>query len=136
IPLGAFKEVIDCPARLASPPLTVEPALIDRLLDDLAAEDALPLLALTLERLSSKHPSGGTLTLAEYVNKLGGLQGAILGAVEAAFSEARRDPQMPQTHSELESLARAAFIPCLVRLDDPDAEPRRRVERQSVLPET
>ena len=60
IPLGAFKEVIEGPARLANPPLAVEPALSDRLLHDLAAEDALPLLAFTLERLSSRHRGGGT----------------------------------------------------------------------------
>jgi WD40 repeat protein len=135
IPLGAFKEVIECPPRLANPPLTVEPALIDRLLQDLAAEDALPLLALTLERLSSRHRGGGMLTLAEYIDKLGGLRGAIVGAVEAAFSEAQRDPALPQTHGELEKLARAAFIPALVHLDDADAQPTRRVEQLTALPE-
>jgi len=67
IPLGAFKDVIEGPARLANPPIAVEPALSDRLLQDLAAEDALPLLAFTLERLSSRHRGGGMLTLAEYV---------------------------------------------------------------------
>lgn len=135
IPLGAFKEVIEGPARLANPPLTVESELSDRLLKDLAAEDALPLLAFTLERLSARHPHGGTITLAEYVEEMGGLQGAIVGAVEMAFANARRDPALPHSLDELEKLARAAFIPALVNLDDADAEPRRRVERLSALPE-
>ncbi len=135
IPLGAFKDVIEGPARLANPPIAVEPALSDRLLQDLAAEDALPLLAFTLERLSSRHRGGGMLTLAEYVEKLGGLQGAIVSAVDAAFSEAHRDPALPHSRAELEKLARAAFIPALVHLDDADSEPRRRVERLSALPE-
>jgi WD40 repeat protein len=135
LPIGAFKEVIEGPARLANPPLAIEPALTDRLLDDLAAEDALPLLAFTLERLSFRHRGGGTLTLREYTDKLGGLQGAIIGAVEAAFSGARHDPALPPNHSELEKLARAAFIPALVQLDNADAEPRRRVERLTALPE-
>ena len=134
LPIGAFKEVIEGPARLAHPPLVVEPMLSDRLLDDLASDDALPLLAFTLERLSARHPGGGTLTLAEYLD-LGGLQGAITGAVDAAFSQARRDPNLPKSHAELEGLARAAFIPALVHLDDAEAEPQRRVERRSALPE-
>ncbi|HEY5048551.1 MAG TPA: TIR domain-containing protein, partial [Rhizomicrobium sp.] len=134
-PLGAFKEVIEGPARLANPPITVEPALCDRLLQDLAADDALPLLAFTLERLASRHRGGGTLTLAEYVERLGGLQGAIVSAVDAAFSEARRDPALPHSYAELEKLARAAFIPALVQIDAADAEPRRRVERLNALPD-
>ena len=103
-------------------------------MQDLAAEDALPLLALTLQRLSSRR-RGGALTLAEYVDKLGGLRGAIVGAVETAFSEAQRDADMPQSHGELEKLARALFIPALVHLDNADTEPRRRVERLAALPE-
>lgn len=134
LPIGAFKEVIEGPARLAHPPLVVEPVLSDRLLGDLAADDALPLLAFTLERLSAGHRGGGTLTLSEYLD-LGGLQGAIVGAVDAAFLEARRDPSLPKSHAELEGLARTAFIPALVHLDDAEAEPRRRVERRSALPE-
>ena len=134
IPQGAFKEVIEGPARLSNPPLMIEPALTDRLLQDLAAADALPLLAFTLERLSLRHRYGGTITLAEYVEELGGVQGAISAAVEAAFAQAQRDPSLPRDRVELEKLARAAFIPALVQLDDADGEPMRRVERLNALP--
>src|SRR5262249_39925795 len=35
---------------------------------------------------------------------------------------------------ELEKIARAAFVPALVRLENADAEPRRRLERIEALP--
>ncbi|HSC19533.1 MAG TPA: TIR domain-containing protein [Rhizomicrobium sp.] len=136
LPMGAFKEVIEGPSRLANPPLAVEPQLSDRLLEDLAAEDALPLLAFTLERLSALHPRGGKLTLKQYEQEFGGLQGAITAAVDVAFSAARRDPALPQIHSQLEALARAAFIPALVYLEGASSEPRRRVEPFDALPES
>ncbi|HLY53919.1 MAG TPA: TIR domain-containing protein [Stellaceae bacterium] len=134
IPSGAFKEIIEGPARLADPPLAVEPALTDRLLEDLDASDGLPLLALTLERLTARSRGRGRLTLADY-DAMGGLRGAVAAAVEAAFAEAVRDPALPNERVELESLARAAFIPALVQLDDATAVPKRRVERLSALPE-
>jgi len=136
LPHGAFKEVIEGPARLADPPLVVAPALTERLLKDLAADDALPLLAFTLERLLSQHRGEGTLTLAHYTKEMGGLQGAITAAVESAFAKAQADPALPSSRVELEKLARAAFIPALVQLDDADAEPRRRLERIDAMPES
>ncbi len=135
IPLGAFKDLIECPARLINPPLAIDPALTDQLLKDLAADDALPLLAFTLERLLNRRRGQGTLTLAHYTQELGGLQGAIMAAVDAAFAAASRDPSLPGGRAELERLARAAFVPALVQIDSADAEPRRRVERLSALPE-
>jgi WD40 repeat protein len=135
LPHGAFKEVIEGPARLANPKFAIEAALTERLLEDLQAGDALPLLAFTLERLWLRHRGGGTLTLAEYVDDLGGLQGAIKGAVEAALALAQRDAEISCERVELERLVRAAFIPSLVQLDDADGEPRRRVERLDALPE-
>ena len=135
IPLGAFKEIIEGPARLAQPPLVIDPALSDRLLQDLAAEDALPLLAFTLERLLARVRSGGRLTVEDYTEEMGGLQGAIVSAVESAFSAAYRDPALAHSHSELEKLARTAFIPALVHLEDAESQPGRRVARLDALPE-
>jgi WD40 repeat protein len=131
---AAFKEVIEGPAHLASPPCAPEPALTERLLKELGTGDALPLLAFTLERLWTRPGRRSTLTLAEYVDEMGGLQGAIVSAVEAAFAAASRDPSLPQDRAEIEKLARAAFIPALVQLNDADSEPRRRIERMSALP--
>ena len=135
IPQGAFKEVIEGPARIASPPLAIEPALTEQLLKDIASDDTLPLLAFTLERLLRRHHGGGALGLSEYINELGGLQGAITAAVESAFEKALRDPSLPHDRAALDRLARAAFIPALVQIDDADAEPRRRLERLVALPE-
>ena len=55
MPPAGYNEVITGPARRATAAgrrLTIEPALVERLLADTAeGADALPLLALTLERL-------------------------------------------------------------------------------------
>jgi WD40 repeat protein len=134
LPRGAFKEVIEGPARLAQPPLTIDPDLTDRLLVDLASDDALPLLAFTLERLTLRREGGANLSLREYADELGGLQGAIMAAVDEAFATAARDPALPKNRNELEKITRAAFIPALVRLDSADAEPMRRLERMEALP--
>jgi WD40 repeat protein len=132
---SAFKDVIEGPARVSQPPLAIEPSLTEQLLKDLAAEDALPLLAFTLERLVFRRGRDRSLTLVQYKQELGGLPGAIEAAVEQAFAKARLDPALPSDHGEIEKLARAAFIPALVQLDDADAAPSRRAEFLSALPE-
>ena len=134
MPHAAFKDVIEGPARLAIPPLSVEPALTEQLLRDLATDDALPLLAFTLERLLYRRRGKQTLALADYAHEMGGLQGAILAAVEEAFNKAQRDPSLPKDRLQLERLARAAFIPGLVQVDSAESEPKRRVERLDALP--
>jgi hypothetical protein len=70
LPAAGYTEVITGPARRATAAgrrLTVEPALVDRLLTETAeGADALPLLALTLERLYHDFGADGDLTVAEY----------------------------------------------------------------------
>lgn len=131
---AAFKDVIEGPGRLARPPISIEPALTDRLVADLDAADALPLLAFTLERLVLDHGPDGKLELQEYLEGLQGLKGAISKAVEAALDQAQRDPALPNGRVELEALARRAFIPWLVRVDDTEGAPKRRVAMLSELP--
>ena len=130
-----FKAVIEGPARYATPPLRVEPALTEKLLGDLNQDDALPLLGFTLERLSSLEPAQERMTLTGYETRLGGLTGAIRKAVDQAFSEAREDPALPETLPELLALAQAAFIPWLVTLEAADADPRRRVAHLDEIPD-
>lgn len=132
---SAFKEVIEGPGRVATPRIAIEPALTERLLADLNSGDALPLLAFTLERLVTDYGADGKLELLEYQDSLGGLSGAIGKAVEAAFVSAAADPKLPRDRSELEALARSAFIPWLVRIDDTDSPPKRRVAQLSELPD-
>ena len=135
LPPSAFREVIEGPARLTDPPITINPALTDRLIADLDKADALPLLAFTLERLVTDYGRDRTLSLQEYETGLGGVSGAINAAVEAALRKAEADPALPSIRHELDSLARAAFIPWLVQLDEADASPKRRVSRLSDIPE-
>ncbi|WP_300998373.1 TIR domain-containing protein [Hyphomonas sp.] len=135
LPPSAFREVIEGPARLTDPPITINPALTDRLISDLDKADALPLLAFTLERLVKDYGRDRTLSLQEYETGLGGVSGAINSAVEAALRKAESDPALPLTRYELDSLARAAFIPWLVQLDEADASPKRRVARTADIPE-
>ena len=71
IPVGQFHSIVEGPARLAKPPLKIEPALTQRLLDDLDSADALPLAAFTLERLFRAHGEGDALKLEHY-EALGG----------------------------------------------------------------
>jgi hypothetical protein len=131
---ASFKEVIEGPGRLATPPIRIEPALTERLVADLDQADALPLLAFTLERLIKNHGVDGVLTLGEYQDGLGGLEGAIGEAVEAAFAVARDDRSLPGDRTELEELARGVFIPWLLRLERADAVPKRRVALMRELP--
>ena len=67
------------------------------------------------------------LELTEYRDGLGGLDGTIGRAIEAAFVAARGDRRLPDDVAALERLARAAFIPWLLRLDSADQAPKRRV---------
>jgi formylglycine-generating enzyme required for sulfatase activity len=124
IAAGSFQEIIEGPARLAKPPLNVEPELTQALLSDLNAADALPLLAFTLERLQSQYGDDGKLTLAEYRDKLGGLGGAIQSAVDAVLGAQPRKGQL--------ELARRLFVPALVRVDQDGV--RRNVARRADLP--
>ncbi|MEQ9504833.1 MAG: TIR domain-containing protein, partial [Hyphomonas sp.] len=163
LPPSAFKDVIEGPAALANPPVHIEPALTQRLIDDLDRADALPLLAFTLERLLADYGDDNLLELKEYETGLGGVSGAINAAVEAAFRRAEADPRLSGivqglsisdrsripgvfrladadvgqsgARKDLDELARAAFVPWLVQLDEADASPKRRVARLSDIPE-
>ncbi len=124
IAAGAFQEVIAGPARLAKPPIVVEPELIQQLLADLDAADALPLLAFTLERLLTQFGADGRLSLADYSKGLGGIAGAIQSAVAAALGPS----PTPQTLA----LARRLFVPALVQVDQDGV--KRRVARRQDIP--
>lgn len=135
MPAAAFKEVVVGPGRLADPPIEFDDDAVDRICTDMEAANALPLLAFTLQRLVADYGQDGRVTLDEYVRGLGGLGGAIARAVAEAFDEALRDPALPDDLGSLEALARRALVPWLVRLDDAEASPKRRVARLDELPE-
>jgi WD40 repeat protein len=126
-----FTEVIRGPAARATAaglPLTVEPALVDRLLEDSSqGADTLPLLALTLARLYRDYGSDGRLTLAEYQD-LGGMPHVVQHEIDALLS---RDPDVWQQQLEL---LRAAFIPWLATINPDTDQPVRRIARLADLP--
>lgn len=132
---GAFKEVIEAPGRLARPPIAFDPGLTERLLAGLDGPDSLPLLAFTLERLVADYGAGGRLELSQLEEGLGGIAGAIEKAVEAALAAARQDPGLPADRPSLDALARRAFLPWLVTVDDADAPPKRRIAAIRELPQ-
>ncbi|MEM9377545.1 MAG: TIR domain-containing protein [Pseudomonadota bacterium] len=136
MPPANFKEVIEGPGQITTPPIVVEPALTERLIKDLNDADALPLLAFTMERLVAEYADDNLLELSEYTQGLGGAAGAINSAVEAAFQKCEQDPALPNSRLELDALVRSAFIPWLVQLDDVDASPKRRVAKLVDLPDS
>jgi len=130
---ATFKEVIEGPGKLSRPPLLLKPDLVEKLISDLDAGDALPLLAATLERLHQICREKGEATIEDYV-ALGGLTGTISRAAEAALELARNDPRLPTQPQALLALTRQAFIPRLVSVDLDTLEPKRRQARAEDLP--
>jgi formylglycine-generating enzyme required for sulfatase activity len=120
---NAFKDAIEGPASLAKPPVEIEPQLTQALLADLSSRDALPLLAFTLERLQTQFASAGKLTLADYTDRLGGLEGSIQTAVAAAIG--------PWPDAETLALTRRLFLPALVQVDS-DGVKRRVASRRDI----
>jgi WD40 repeat protein len=131
MPPAEFKEVITGPARRATAAgrrLTIEPALVDRLLADAAeGADSLPLLALTLQRLCRDFSEGGQLTVAEYQDT-GGMGQVVETEVDNLLAA---DPAARQTQLEL---LHDAFIPWLATINPENDQPMRRLARWEDLP--
>ncbi|WP_345344515.1 TIR domain-containing protein [Rhodococcus olei] len=131
MPPTQFKEVVAGPAVRATEagrPLTIEPELIDRLLDESTrGADTLPLLALTLSRLYRDYGGDGDLTVAEY-EAMGGMRQVVQTEIDALLSD---DPA--ERGWQLERL-KAAFIPWLATVSPDNDQPLRRVARWSDLP--
>jgi len=121
---GAFQQIIEGPARLAKPPINIEPALTQQLLTDLDASDALPLLAFAMQRLHSRFATSGRITLLNY-RDLGGLAGAIQSAVDAVLGEFPSKDQLAEV--------RRLFIPALVQIDQRSV--KRRVAERAEIPD-
>jgi hypothetical protein len=99
-------EVITGPARRASDAgrrLTVEPALVERLLAETAdGADALPLLALTLQRLYSDVGADGDLTVAEY-ESMGGMAQVVQTRSTRCWPVIRRSAKRSSTFCTMPS---------------------------------
>lgn len=131
LPPAQFKEVITGPAARATSagrPLTIEPALVDRLLADSAqGADTLPLLALTLQHLYCDFGDCGELTLAQY-QTMGGMPQIVQTEIDALLDT---DPE--ERAAQLDIL-HSAFIPWLATINPDNDQPMRRLARWSDLP--
>lgn len=132
MPRTQFKEVIVGPAARAADagqPIQIEPALVNRLLDDCTeGADTLPLLALTLARLYADYGSDGTLSLPEYLS-MGGIHSVVHTEMDSLLSA-----DAEQREAQLRQL-RAAFIPWLATINADNDQPMRRVAKWTELPE-
>jgi WD40 repeat protein len=131
MPPGAYTEVVTGPARRASAAgqrLIVEPALVERLLTDAAeGADALPLLALTLERLYRDFGERGALSVADYA-VMGGMAQVVQTEVDKLLAA---DPEARQTQLDI---LHDAFIPWLATINPDNDQPMRRLARYTDLP--
>ena len=100
MPPGGYTDVITGPARRASAAgrrLMIQPALVERLLIEAAeGADALPLLALTLERLYRDFGADGDLTVADY-ESMGGMARVVQTEVDKILAA---DPDQRQTEAD------------------------------------
>ena len=131
MPPAGYTEVITGPARRATAAgrrLTVEPALVERLLAETAeGADALPLLALTLERLYRDFGDDGDLTVAEY-ESMGGMAQVVQTEVDNLLAA---DPEQRQAQLDI---LHDAFIPWLATINPDNDQPMRRLARWDDLP--
>ena len=135
IPPSEFKDVIEGPAHRivqAGGRLTIDPALTEQLIADAHGADALPLLGFTLDRLYTDYGGGGQLTLSEY-EQLGGVQGSIEAAVNAALADPSYSAETLIERQTKLALLRTAFVPWLARIDPDSGAPTRRVARREEL---
>ena len=129
---GSFRSVIEGPAKVALPSFRIAPALVNALLADAHGQDALPLLAFSLERLYRDHHKEGELTLGHY-ERMGRVRGALDNAVGQALQRARSCRDLPKSTEALEALLRKAMIPHLCRVNEAN-EFVRRVARVDDIP--
>ena len=131
MPPAGYTEVITGPARRATAAgrrLTIEPALVERLLAETAeGADALPLLALTLERLYRDFGDDGDLTVAEY-ESMGGMAQVVQTEVDKLLAA---DPEQRQAQLDI---LHDAFIPWLATINPDNDQPMRRLARWDDLP--
>ena len=132
MPPAGYAEVITGPARRATAAgrrLTIQPALVERLLAETAeGADALPLLALTMERLYRDFGDDGDLSVAEY-ESMGGMAQVVQTEVDKLLAA---DPDQHQ--ADLDTL-HDAFIPWLATINPDSDQPMRRLAAWDALPD-
>ena len=134
LPVHRFGATIEQPAARYG--VEIEPQLMDALMDDAEGQDALPLLAFTLQRLWRQYQGEGVIRKSHY-EAIGKLSGLLEDAAERALRGL--DPQAPDSGGGRLSDARAndaahIFIPALAQLNERGA-PIRRVAQLSAFDE-
>jgi WD40 repeat protein len=138
MPRSQFKEVIKGPGGrgVSGSQLRIEPALVDRLLDDCdEGADTLPLLALTLRKLFEDYADverdipeqAYHLTVNDY-DHLGGMERVVQTVIDEILSAA------PAEREDQLNVLRAAFIPWLATFTPGNDQPMRRVALWRELP--
>jgi formylglycine-generating enzyme required for sulfatase activity len=126
IPVFRFESVVERPAGRYG--VSLDPAVVDALMEDAPREDALPLLAFALQRLWHQYAASGRLTKANY-DRVGGLKGLIEDAAERALAgiEPERDVPRPagKLPKSLDRLGADTFVPALAQVNDEGATIRR-----------
>ncbi|MEO1610409.1 MAG: SUMF1/EgtB/PvdO family nonheme iron enzyme [Pseudomonadota bacterium] len=124
---AAYRSVITEPAKVYTNRvrrLDIEPALVERLVDDAHGADALPLLAFTLERLFGEFGADGDLTLARYES-----MGGIGGSIDRALTEAKAKAGTAGSDDNLRRL----IIPALATWDPAADAAKRLVADEAAL---
>jgi formylglycine-generating enzyme required for sulfatase activity len=126
VPVFRFESVVVEPAKRYG--VQIDEELVSALINDAPDEDALPLLAFTLQRLWDRYAASGAITKDNYAS-VGGLKQLIEDAAERALRGIAPEqdvplPPAPPPQQRVE-LAAATFVPGLAQLNDQGAVIRR-----------
>ena len=126
VPVFRFESVVADPAKRYG--VQIDEELVSTLINDAPEEDALPLLAFTLQRLWHRYAAGGVISKDNYVS-VGGLRQLIEDAAERALHCLVPDQDVPippsQPPQQRVELAAAIFVPGLAQLNEQGAFIRR-----------
>ncbi len=130
----AYEAVIEGPAERAG--IEIEDALVRALIDDLAGQDALPLLAFVLQRLykglDDKTPQLTPRMTMEQYRRIGGEtgEGGIAGAITEVVSETLGKTFEAEDGPRLKQI----FIPHLATVSEDNGQVLRRIASLDELP--
>ncbi len=128
MPRSRFAEVIEGPADRFG--LDLDPGLAERMAEDTAHKDALPLLAFTLEKLHRACIAGNRLTRKAY-DALGGVTASIKHVADDVLKETGY-AALPADHESMRELRRAFFRLAQVREEE---QFTRRIASWDQMPE-
>ena len=126
IALFRLDDLIVEPARRYG--VQIDDELVHALVEDAPRNDALPLLAFTLQRLWQQYADAGVLTKANY-DRGGGLRGLLEDAAERALKGIEPHQDVPLSMSsptkQTIQLAASAFVPAMAQINEQGATIRR-----------